>query len=219
MRTLRIIFGPVALALITACSSTPEMQDKPSSEFAGLNKVTGSGFSEAWARPDAGLANYRAISASELKSADAEIVQPGQSLGSRISRDWELTPERQQALSDAWATALDNAAGKQGLATDSGGDKVLRIDAAITRIAPSANFAEEQQAAGRSTVYTEDSGEASAEFRLYDQSSGELLAVIRDKRRVGSQVWSRSSTVSASADVRNLLNSWATRLMARITGN
>ena len=219
MNTLSKILGPVALALVTACSSTPEIQDKPSSEFAGLNKVTGSGFSEAWARPDAALASYRVISASELNSADAQIVQPGQSLNSRISRDWEMTPERQQALAQAWATALDNAAREQGLATDGSGDKVLRIDAAITRIAPSANFAEEQKAAGRSSVYTEDSGEASAEFRLYDQASGELLAVIRDKRRVGSQAWSRSSTVSASADVRNLLSSWATRLVARSRGN
>ena len=95
----------------------------------------------------------------------------------------------------------------------------MRIDAALTRIAPSANFAEAQSAPGRTTVYTEDSGEASVEFRLYDQASGELLAVIRDKRRLGAQVWGRSGTVTAGADARNTLNSWATQLVRRVTGN
>ena len=68
-------------------------------------------------------------------------------------------------------------------------------------------------------MYTEDSGEASIEFKVYDQASGELLAVIRDKSRVGSQMWTRSNSVTASADVRNLFNSWANTLVQRLTGN
>jgi hypothetical protein len=68
-------------------------------------------------------------------------------------------------------------------------------------------------------VYTEDSGDASIEICLYDQGSDELLVVIRDKRRVGAQVWGRASTVSASADVRNLFNTWSNQLLSGITGN
>jgi hypothetical protein len=202
--------------LLTACSTTPTLEDKPSSEFIGLNKVSGSGFSEAWGRPGAGLANYRVVQVSPLQSAGAEIVQPASS--TRASQDWQLTTQRQAALQAGWAEAMGAAAQKHGLDTSGNGEKVLRIEATLTRIAPSANLQQEQQSPGRSTVYTEDSGEASAEFRFYDDASGELLAIIRDKRRVGNQVWGRASTVSASGDVRRLFNSWANQLLSRITG-
>ena len=154
-----------------------------------------------------------------MASADAEIVQPGDTAGTRIRHDWEMTPERQDSLAAAWDSAINAAASGAGLTVGSEGDKVLRIDARTTRIAPSADFAQTQSAAVRTTVYTEDSGDASVEFRLVDQGSGELLAVIRDKRSLGSQLWSRSSTVTAGADVRNPLDRWARQLVARITGN
>ena len=219
MNFAQIAVGLVGMALLAACSSTPEMQEKPSSEFVGLNKVTGTGFNEAWARPNAGLTEYKVIAAGPMTSAGAEVVQPGGTTGSRLNRDWELTQERQDALAASWNKSITQAAEKAGLDSSGNGDKVLRIDAALTRIAPSANFAEAQSAPGRTTVYTEDSGEASVEFRLYDQASGELLAVIRDKRRLGAQVWGRSGTVTAGADARNTLNSWATQLVRRVTGN
>ncbi len=219
MTTAQIAFGLIGIALLVACSGTPELQEKESSEFTGLNKVTGTGFNEAWAKPGAALADYRVIAASPMASADAEIVQPGDTAGTRIRHDWEMTPERQDSLAAAWDSAINAAASGAGLTVGSEGDKVLRIDARMTRIAPSADFAQTQSAAVRTTVYTEDSGDASVEFRLVDQGSGELLAVIRDKRSLGSQLWSRSSTVTAGADVRNTLDRWARQLVARITGN
>ena len=218
MNKIKYLGGLMAMVFLAACSSTPVIEDKPSSEFEGLNKVSSSGFSEAWARPGTNLSMYGSIKATPLKSADAEIVQPGQSIQTRVQRDMEMTPEIEQGLADNWDRAITAAADKAGLSTDGSGDKVLRIDSTMTRIAPSANFAAESSTPGRSTVYTEDSGEASIEFKLYDDASGELLAVVRDKRRVGSQIWSRSNSVTASADVRNLYNTWATRLVSRITG-
>ena len=219
MNKIKYISGLLALVVLAACSSTPVLEETPSSEFQGLNKVSSSGFSEAWARPGANLSGYSSIKATPMKSQDAELVQPGQSIQTRINRDMEITPEVEQQLAETWNNAITNAAADAGLATDGSGDKVLRIDADMTRIAPSADFAAEKSNPGRSTVYTEDSGSASIEFRLYDDASGELLAVVRDKRRVGSQMWARSNTVTASADVRNLYNSWANRLVTRITGN
>jgi hypothetical protein len=218
MSKLTTALGLLAAALIvSACTGTPTLEEKPSSEFAGLNKVSSSGFKEAWARPGAGLANYKVVDITPLISANAEIRQPNTSSIKR--KDWQLTPSRQEALARDWSTALTNAADKRGLDSSGAGEKVLRIDAQLTHIAPSANLQQEQKSPGRSTVYTEDSGDASIEIRLYDQASNELLVVIRDKRRVGPQVWGRASTVSASADVRNLFNSWSNQLLSRITEN
>ena len=67
--------------------------------------------------------------------------------------------------------------------------------------------------------YTEGSGEASLETRLYDQAATRLLVAIGDRRRIGAQIWANASTQLASANMRNLLNTWANQLLLRITGN
>lgn len=202
--------------LLTACTPTPVLEEQPSSRYPGLNVVSGSGFKEAWARPGAGLKDYDSVVASPLESADAEIRQPPSSATGR--QDWQLTPESEQALAEMWDNAISKAASERGLRAGSEGTSVLRIDASLTRIAPSANRQQEQKTPGRSTVYTEDAGEAAIEIRLYDHESGELLVVIHDKRRIGVQSWGRASSVTASADARNLFNRWANQLLSRITG-
>lgn len=218
MNRLHIILGFLAAAIIsTACTGTPTLEEEPSAEFAGLNKVSGSGFREAWARPDAGLAQYKVIQISDLLSANAEIQQPSSS--KRIRKDWELTPARQQALTRGWSDAMIAAADKHGINTAGDGGKVLRVDAEITRIAPSADLEQTEKASGPNTVYTEDSGEASIEIKLYDQAGNKLLGVVRDRRRIGPRMWGLASTVKASANMRNLLNTWSNQLLLRITGN
>ena len=37
--------------------------------------------------------------------------------------------------------------------------------------------------------------------------------------RTGPRMWGRASSVSASAEVRNLFNTWANQLLLRIAGN
>jgi hypothetical protein len=218
MNKLHRALGFLAVTIIsTACTGTPTLEDEPSAEFAGLNKVSSSGFREAWARPGAGLAQYKVIQVSNLLSANAEIRQPSSS--KRIRKDWELTPARQQALTRGWSDAMNAAADKHGISTTSDSEKVLRVDAEITRIAPNADLEQAQMTAGLATVYTEDSGEASIEIRLYDQGSNTLLVVIRDRRRIGAQMWANASTQLAAANMRNLLNTWANQVLLRITGN
>mgnify|MGYP001823689101 CR=1 FL=1 len=58
------------------------------------------------------------------------------------------------------------------------------------------------------------SGAFDFEFRLYDAQSGELLAVIRDRRTIGSLQWTRA----AGVDIVNLFNSWAALLHTRVSG-
>ena len=218
MNKLRLAGGLLALSIFSvACSGPATVEEKPSTEFAGLNKVSNSGFREAWARPGAGLAQYKVIRVSDLVSANAEIRQPQSS--TRMRQDWELTPARQQALTQGWSNAMIAAADKHAINTTGSGAKVIRVDAEITRIAPSADLAQAEKAPSPTTVYTRDSGEASIEIRLYDQASNELLVVIRDSRRIGPRMWGRASSVSASAEVRNLFNTWANQLLLRIVGN
>lgn len=207
-----------ALALVvSACSVSPALEEQTSTDYPGLHVVSNSGFREAWARPDANLSRYRVIEIGTLGSADAKIIQPSSS--SRIRRDWQLTPEREAALARTWHEAMAGAADKAGLDSGGEGEQVLGITASLTQIAPSADLQQFEQATGPNRVYTEDSGEAAIEMRLYDQASGQLLVVIKDKRRVGPRMWGLASTVSASADVRNLFNSWSNQLLSRVTAD
>lgn len=203
--------------LISACAGEPTLDTEPSSEFPGLFAVSNSGFREAWASPDANLTAYRVIEIGELDSASAEVVQPASS--SRIRREWVLTPERQAALARVWREAMTGAAERAGLDAHGAGDQVLVIKSRLTRIAPRTDVEQVQQTPGVTRVYTEDSGEAAIQIRLYDGATGRLLVVIRDKRRIGPRMWGLTSTVSVAADVRSLFNTWSNQLLSRVNAS
>jgi hypothetical protein len=207
------------LLLLSACSSGPTLDERQSSEFPGLNKVTGTGFKEVWSRPGADLPGYPTLDISPMQSANVKVIQPDSS--SRIRhKEWQMTPERQQALAKAWDEAMHQAAERHGLTIGGTDRRVLRVDATLTEVAPAANFDDIQGSPGRTTVYTENSGRAAVEIRLHDEASGELLSVIRDRRDIGaSMMWTRANSITASADARRLLDSWADTLTRRISGS
>ncbi len=123
-----------------------------------------------------------------------------------------MTPERERVLQDAWAGAMDRAFSDY----DRGGqgERVLRITAGMTRVSPRPGSAGGPSAVGVPPGYVGELANISIEIRLYDQASGDLLAVIRDNRDVPVLQWTQ-------ADGRNMLalfNSWAGLLHARVSG-
>lgn len=206
-----IILLATLLSFATACS-TPVMDEKARGEFSaeGLYPVKYSGFAQAYARPDAGLARYRKVDIAVLDVSNIDI--PDTLIAGTQKRDWEMTPQRQAALQQIWEKAMDKAFSKYAKAD--GGAGVLRIEAKLTRIAP-----------GRPTATTIGGGlqpggssrdvlEIRAEFRLLNGADGKLLAVIRDSRTVSSVAMSRTSPVTMTL----LLDSWAALLHTRVSG-
>ena len=194
-----------------ACSAAPTVQEQPSTEFAaaGLHPVTSSGFEAAYVRPGAKLASYRTVNIEDMDASDVHITHtaaPG-----TLRRDWQITPEREANLAAAWARAMDGFfTGYERAAT---GDKVLRITARLTRLEPGRTSASGSAGSGAPGT-SADTVDISAEFRLYDQGSGDLLAVIRDRRTIAMALWSRA----AGVDMVNLFNSWAALLHTRVSG-
>ncbi len=219
MRIPRLALAACALALVAACSAPSGLKQEASTEFSGLYRLAGTGFSEAWVRPDAGLENYSAISATPMQSAGAEVIQPGSSVGSRINLDWEMTAERQASLAAAWNHAINNAAAAAGMQSTPPAAQALRIDSRLIRIAPRADFNRVQNASGHVVLLSEYSGEAWVEFRLFDNASAQLLAVFRDRQQLGPGLWHRSNTVTATMDTRNALDTWARRLLSATSAN
>jgi hypothetical protein len=148
---------------------------------------------------------------SPMSVAGLEVTQTTMSGTTR--GQWAVTPEREAGLQQTWADATARAFRDYPRADP--GQGTLRIDAALTRVAPGRTASTATSASGAMVQGTSDIVEISAEFRLLDAASGQLLAVIRDRRAISSLQWTRA----AGIDSVNLFNSWAALLHTRVSGN
>ena len=200
------------LALLTACAEAPSLKEEKSTEFAaeGLHPVRSSGFASAYVHPDAQLSFYRTVNIETLETGNIDMGTT--TVTGTLRRDWMMTPERESALRQVWASAMDRAF--SAYARESTGEDTLRITAAITRIAPGNRSATTIGGSLQPMGSSQPVVEIFMEFRLYNQDSGALLAVIRDSRTMISQAMSRT----APAGVQSMFNSWAALLHTRVSG-
>lgn len=198
---------------LAACSAAPRMKDEPSTEFApaALYPVKSSGFAQAFVARDAKLSSYRSLSVTPLDASAVEIPQT-QVMGTS-RRDWLMTPEREKALQQAWAAALDQAFA--GFTHAAAGPGVLEITAKMTRLAPGRPDATTVGGELLPGAASRDVVEVSMEFRLYRSEDGQLLAVIRDSRTMTAAAMSRTAPIGFDL----LFRSWAALLRTRISGN
>jgi hypothetical protein len=202
----------LALPLIVACSSGPALEQQPTGEFAaqGLHPVTRSGFAQAYAKPDTQLTRYSGVAIATLSTSAIETGHT--TVDGTLRRDWQMNPERELALQQVWASAMQRAFNSYDQSGD--GAMVLEIKAAITRVAPGRPTATTLGGGMQSMASSQDVVEIFMEFRLYDKASSELLVVIRDSRTMISQAMSRT----APAGIQMMFNSWAALLHTRVSG-
>jgi hypothetical protein len=199
----------IGFALV-ACS-TPAIDEQPAEEFAseGLHPVSGTGFESAYVLPGANLPTYDEIEFDVFQSAEAEVTQTAVTGTTR--RDWQITEDKSERLAQAWSSATSHAfrdypRGEEG--------KRLRVEGVLVRVSPGHSATTSTVAAGPSTHGSRDVVNISAEFRIYDEVSGDLLAVVRDRQTIAALQWTRAAAV----DMSNLFNSWAALLHTRISG-
>jgi hypothetical protein len=200
-----------AVALLAGCA-TPGIAPEPSGEFSaeGLHAVTASGFEQAWVLPGAGLSEFSAIEVEPLDTSATRFTRT--SLPGTTRQQWQMTPARADTLQRQWGAAVASAFADYEL--EPPGERGLRLSAALTRVAGSRGSGSTTTAGGAPAFSTGDSVEVSAEFRIYQRDGDRLLAVIRDRRSVGVQAWTRSS----GAELSTLWRSWAALLHTRIAG-
>ena len=200
-----------ALFLVGGCANpSVEQEAAPEFEEEGLHRVTSSGFESAYIRPGAGLPEYAEVHIDDLDASALEVTQTTVSGTNR--RDWQVTPEREQRLVEAWAAATGRVF--VDYPRDAVGKGLLRIETRLTRVAPGRASSSNTTVGGAPIYGSSDVVDVSVEFRLFDAEGGELLAVIRDRRMIGSLQWTRA----AGADIVNLFNSWAALLHTRLSG-
>ena len=197
--------------IIGGCSQ-PTITDTVSEEFAaqGLQRVTASGFDQAYVHPDANLPRYNEVIVKPLGVADVEVSQTA--VSGTVRSQWTLTEEREQALQALWASATGRAF--SGYPLDESGEPALRLETDLTHITPGRTSGSTTTAGGQMVLGSADSVDVAAEFRLYDDASGQLLAVIRDRRTLPGLSWTRM----AGSDLANQFSRWAGLLHTRISG-
>mgnify|MGYP001820327944 FL=1 len=212
LNLLKILLLPLFLTYLCACAPAPTIKSEAAPEFAaeGLHPVASSGFSSAYAIPDANLASYSAVNVRPMKLDEVEISQTA--MANTLRRNWQMTPGRINALQETWEGSMSRAFRSYQQVGE--GDIGLGISAEIVRIAPGRPTATTIGGGVQPVGSTQDVIEIFVEFRLYDQPDGKLVAVIRDSRTMLSVAMSRT----APAAIQTMFNSWAALLHTRISG-
>ncbi len=207
----RALAPAIFLSLLTACAS-PSLKEEPSPEFAAeqLYPVRNSGFEEAHARRDANLPSYDVVQIEPMQLDNVEFTR--MSVSGSVRRDWTITPDRERNLQQSWAGAMERAFADYDRSGE--GERVLRISSELVRVRPLGVTTTASTVGGAPASGQMDATDISVEFRLYDQGSDELLAVIRDRRRIATLQWTRAS----GQDMGLLFNSWAALLQTRVAG-
>lgn len=206
-------------AALGACSSPPSIQtgeDADTIMDGRLARVDNSRSSLAYVDPNGDYGRFSKVLVAPLDLDNVEIVQPNNntSVINRFNTEWELTDEDTAKLQDQFQEAMAKAFGNNSFAlTEEGGKDVVRVDAMITRIAPSAPRDDVTTRGTRSIVLTEGAGSMSISMVLSDGYSGEVLAIIKDAQTSGStNIWSINNSVTNMAEVRRIFNIWGNRL-------
>lgn len=167
---------------------------------------------------DADYARYTKLRIVPLDVDNVEVVQNNRStsLVNRFDTEWELTDSDKERLRAEFRKSMEKTIGDDGQfeITDEDGDDVLRLEAMVTRIAPTGPKDDAaSRGAGRSYVITDGAGSISVAMLLTDGDSGEVLAVIKDTYNSQNNVnWGMNNSVTNLAEVRRAFSSWGNRL-------
>ncbi|WOJ95611.1 DUF3313 family protein [Congregibacter brevis] len=217
-RTLTAVALP--LALLVGCAEQPSIQTGEDAEviMGGLAKVDNSRADLAYIDPNADYARYTKVFIVPLDVDNVEIIQPDTSgsMVNRYNREWELTDSDKAKLQSSFQESMAKALTDGGAfeIAEQGGDDVIKLEAMITQIAPSAPKDDQMsRTTARSTVITEGGGSMSLAIMLADGDSGEPLAIIKDRRTsTNSTMWGINNSVTNMAEVRRNFNSWAKQI-------
>ncbi len=217
--TTLLIFAVVSVACTTA---PPTIQTGPDAElsFDGLHKVDNSQADVAWARPDFDISGYTKI---WLVGAGIEYRQ--------VKDRGRSTMARSQGgpyfIDDKSRTQFEELVGKvfkeefekieKYELVDGPGPDVLMIRGGLLDVT---SYVPPDPIGGRSYIYLSSVGEATLVLELRDSETGTILARSVDRRAAETigGTFTRSNSVTNSAEARRLIRFWATRLRKGLDG-
>jgi hypothetical protein len=180
---------------------------------SGLVRTKVKGIDLVYKRADATLTKYNKLLLKPVTVSFSKNFDPGQSssLYKMNPPDREkIKTELAEQFAKVFTKELQEKGGYQ-MVDESGAD-VLEVRAAIVNLyinAPDVSM----QTAGRVKVYTTDAGEMTLVMELRDSVTDAILAQVYDRRAAtNGGMWTWSTSVSNSAEARQLFGVWATSL-------
>jgi len=217
--TTSLIF---AVALVACTTTPPTIQTGPDAElsFDGLHKVDNSQADVAWARPDFDISGYTKI---WLVGAGIEYRQVKNRGRTSVDRtrggpyfiDDKSRAQFEELVGKVFKEELEKI--EKYELVDGPGPDVLMVRGGLLDVT---SYVPPDPVGGRSVVYLSSVGEATLVLELRDSETGTILARSIDRRAAETigGTFTRSNSVTNSAEARRLVKFWATRLREGLDG-
>jgi len=220
---LRLTTALVFAVVLVACTTAPPtIQTGPDAElsFDGLHKVDNSQADVAWARPDFDISGYTKI---WLVGAGIEYRQAKNRGRTSVDRtrggpyfiDDKSRAQFEELVGKVFKEELEKI--EKFELVDGPGPDVLMMRGGLLDVT---SYVPPDPVGGRSVVYLSSVGEATLVLELRDSETGTILARSVDRRAAETigGTFTRSNSVTNSAEARRLIRFWATRLREGLDG-
>ena len=220
---LRLITLLIFVVVSVACTTAPPtIQTGPDAElsFDGLHKVDNSQADVAWARPDFDISGYTkiwpvgaGIEYRQVKNRGRTSVD--RTRGGPYFIDDKSRAQFEELVGKVFKEELEKI--EKFELVDGPGPDVLMIRGGLLDVT---SYVPPDPVGGRSYVYLSSVGEATLVLELRDSETGTILARSVDRRAAETigGTFTRSNSVTNSAEARRLVRFWATRLREGLDG-
>lgn len=215
--SVKLVLIALATGVISGCSMTkPHEKDAAlKADQAGLSAVEDSRFDGTFVAPNAQFAQYSKLLVEQLDLSEVKIRK--QSTDKINDTPWELSDADRRYYQERYTEALMTnliVDGRFATSLQMGAD-VLQVKAKVLEIAP---LASKDDSKGRPTmmkVYSEGMGTMTLELTLVDSVSGDVLAIITDRRDLG-RIWEENNRVTNNVQIRLAFNQWLRNLRTEL---
>jgi len=216
---MNLILKSILLSFILVIAVAPAMakDDPPEVSIEGLELVDKNRRGEIYADPDIDWSLYTQITLDPATVAFRRNWQRDQNRYHTFKIKTKDMERIKTDLSELFNDVFTKELGENGGYTiaEETGDDVMRIKPAIVDLDVYAP--DTMNSAGRTTQFTETAGRMTLKLEIYDSVTGDLIAVLSDRReapRRGYMQWTTS--VSNRAEAQRMLQRWAKDLVKRL---
>jgi hypothetical protein len=220
---LRLTTALVFAVVLVACTTAPPtIQTGPDAElsFDGLHKVDNSQADVAWARPDFDISGYTKIWLVGAGIEYRQVKDRGRSTMARSQGgpyfiDDKSRAQFEELVGKVFREELEKV--EKYELVDGPGPDVLMVRGGLLDVT---SYVPPDPIGGRSYIYLSSVGEATLVLELRDSETGTILARSIDRRAAETigGTFTRSNSVTNSAEARRLVRFWATRLREGLDG-
>ncbi|MGM8227335.1 DUF3313 family protein [Cellvibrio sp. ARAG 10.3] len=219
MRQLKMLFSKIlmfcAIAMLWACTSTPEIPEKPVTQQAQNNTPATPDphiIEGTFVAPGVDFARYRRLIVAELGLNEIDVSVPAKQ---RSDTSWVLTNEDKSFLRSEYTHAVVGNLIADGTYTTAinPAEDVLLVKSRIVQIAAGKPAAAEKNEA--LTMYNEGAAEITISMELFDSMTHRLIGTITDSRDLG-HMQINNNRVAANVLIRQAFIDWLKTLRTEL---